>query len=112
MLSQKRLHLLHTYHRHSYQHIITGARSPERKDFFGGIIADDMGLGKSLTMLSAIVGTLNNAVNHACSMTTGPYDPGRNIVAAKSTLIIVPSACRFLCLLCKGTNPVMTWASI
>ena len=46
-----------------------------------------MGLEKSLTMLSAIVGSLGNAIKHACTRTT------ESTFAAKSTLIVVPSAC-------------------
>ncbi|KAH0537607.1 hypothetical protein FGG08_005599 [Glutinoglossum americanum] len=45
-----------------HQHTITGCRKPVRPDeSVGGIIADDMGLGKSLTLLSAMVASLGSA---------------------------------------------------
>jgi hypothetical protein len=52
-----------------------------------------MGLGKTLTMLSAIGGSLSQAYDYARTMTTDPYDTTKSVIAAKSTLIIVPSAC-------------------
>jgi hypothetical protein len=77
---------------HSYQHIITGAKSPIPTDFLGGILADDMGLGKSLAMLCAIMGSLGRASEYAGKIFgSEPLREGR--MAAKSTLIIVPSAC-------------------
>ena len=77
---------------HSYQHIITGAKSPTPSDFLGGILADDMGLGKSLAMLCAVMGSLGRASEFAGQMhSDGSPREGRK--AAKSTLIIVPSAC-------------------
>jgi SNF2 family DNA or RNA helicase len=76
---------------HSYQHVITGAKSPFRDDFLGGILADDMGLGKSLAMLCAIIGSLDRASEFAGPIYhVGP--PVKGPKAAKSTLIIVPSA--------------------
>ncbi|KAH0563507.1 hypothetical protein GP486_001928 [Trichoglossum hirsutum] len=75
-----------------YQHIITGAKSPTPDDFLGGILADDMGLGKSLTMLSAIVGSLARANEYARQGSMSAGHPGEPPRAAKSTLIIVPSA--------------------
>ncbi|KAF2642209.1 hypothetical protein P280DRAFT_396724 [Massarina eburnea CBS 473.64] len=74
-----------------YRHIITGARSPSAKECVGGIIADEMGLGKSLTILSAIAGSLDRAFTYARTMTNIDAS-GRGIIAAKSTLVIVPSA--------------------
>ena len=79
---------------HSYQHIITGAKSPTPNDFLGGILADDMGLGKSLAMLCAVMGSLDRASEYAGQIySVGSPREGRR--AAKSTLIIVPSACKF-----------------
>lgn len=82
----------------SFQHIITGAKSPNPDDFLGGILADDMGLGKSLTMLCAIVGSLVRANEYMRenSMMSGLVEQlGEHPRAAKSTLIIVPSARTF-----------------
>ena len=74
-----------------FQHVITGARSPSAKECIGGIVADEMGLGKSLTMLSAITGSLDRALTYAQAMTNvGPS--GHGVIAAKSTLVVVPSA--------------------
>ena len=55
-----------------------------------------MGLGKSLMMISAIVSSLSSAVCYALSFTS---KPGGSDVAAKSTLIVVPSACEYVHLL-------------
>ncbi|XPS70549.1 hypothetical protein M3J07_002764 [Ascochyta lentis] len=73
-----------------YQHTITGAKSISATETTGGIIADEMGLGKTLTMLSAITESLNRAFAYAKFVTN--VDPsGRGIIAAKCTLVIVPS---------------------
>lgn len=74
-----------------YQHIITGARSPSAKECVGGIVADEMGLGKSLTLLSAIAGSLDRALAYAQTMTNIGAS-GHGVIAAKSTLVIVPFA--------------------
>ncbi|KAF1840938.1 uncharacterized protein K460DRAFT_389454 [Cucurbitaria berberidis CBS 394.84] len=74
-----------------FNHVITGAKSPHPKECSGGIIADEMGLGKSLMMLSAITGTLDRACAYAQSMTS-VRSSGQGIIAAKSTLVLVPSA--------------------
>lgn len=70
----------------SYQHVITGAKSPFATDCHGGILADDMGLGKTLTTLSAVVGSLDRAREFAMS---------RGTRSAKSTVIVVPSECKY-----------------
>ncbi|KAF2800246.1 hypothetical protein K505DRAFT_293195 [Melanomma pulvis-pyrius CBS 109.77] len=74
-----------------YQHTITGSKSPVANDCLGGIVADEMGLGKSLTMLSAIAGSIEKAFAYACAM-TNIGSTGKDVIAAKSTLVIVPSA--------------------
>jgi SWI/SNF-related matrix-associated actin-dependent regulator of chromatin subfamily A3 len=82
---------------HSYQHIITGAKSPIPTDFLGGILADDMGLGKTLTMISAIVGSLPRANEYACHnpiVAESDEDDSKIPRTSKSTLIIVPSECK------------------
>lgn len=65
----------------------------------GGILADDMGLGKSLTMLSTIAGSLDLAQEYAnsnrLSQSSTCDDMVRVTSASKSTLVIVPSDCRF-----------------
>ena len=61
----------------------------------GGILADDMGLGKTLTMIATIVTT----IPHAECFVAGKLGTHENtktaMIPVKSTLIIVPSACRF-----------------
>lgn len=64
-------------------------------DFRGGLLADDMGLGKTLMMIVAIVSTLSSAEKHAQS--NGAREPGEiisRLTSVKSTLVLVPSACR------------------
>lgn len=51
-----------------------------------------MGLGKSLTMLSAIMASLGDAEAYVTSKTGGAPDSDQSVIAAKSTLLIVPSA--------------------
>lgn len=66
----------------------------------GGILADDMGLGKSLTTLSNIIGSLDHARDYSKSMVASPSTVSNTIspsrMTAKSTLVIVPSACKYL----------------
>lgn len=84
----------------SHQHRITGsiksALSVEIVKNGGGILADDMGLGKSLTMLSNIVGSLDHAQEYANSIELSRSSTSDDIVrvelASKSTLVVVPSA--------------------
>lgn len=77
-----------------YQHVITGAKNDKPEDFQGGILADDMGLGKSLTMLSIIINSLARALSFAFTNTIDVADLHRKIVPSKATLIVVPSACK------------------
>ncbi|KAG4279559.1 hypothetical protein FPRO04_13628 [Fusarium proliferatum] len=44
-----------------YQHVFSGAKRPSQEEAEGGILADDMGLGKSLVILSTIAGSLDRA---------------------------------------------------
>lgn len=59
-----------------------------------------MGLGKTLMMLSAITGSLGRALTYA-QFLTKVDSSGRGIIAAKSTLVIVPSTCVYYCLACR-----------
>ena len=65
------------------------ASSPN--DAAGGILADDMGLGKSLTMLTAIAASLPDAYRFVTTKTDGNLNK-EMLPNARSTLIIVPSA--------------------
>ena len=62
----------------------------------GGIIADDMGLGKSLTVLSAIMSTLDFARSFGeANGSSYSRDHNSQGFRSKSTLIVVPSTCEF-----------------
>jgi SNF2 family DNA or RNA helicase len=86
----------------SFSHAITGdtSLSPPH-EATGGIIADAMGLGKSLTVLAAIVGSLERAASfarEALHMARPGFDgasgaPVNGRIVVKTTLIVVPSIC-------------------
>jgi len=67
-----------------------------RRFGFGGCLADDMGLGKSLTMLSTMVATKDSAQEYIACRTRGALLVGSGtpcfLTRAKATLIIFPSA--------------------
>ena len=65
------------------------------EDISGGILADDMGLGKTLSILAVIVASLRPALDFAISGTRGVSGQWQNLVPAKATLVIVPSARKF-----------------
>ncbi|KAI8631123.1 hypothetical protein F5Y19DRAFT_473522 [Xylariaceae sp. FL1651] len=73
-----------------YRHAITGVKNPKPRDMFGGILADGMGLGKTLTMIAGITSTLPRAEEFA----SGQY-PNQDVTmplsSVGSTLVIVPS---------------------
>jgi SNF2 family DNA or RNA helicase len=56
----------------------------------GGILADVMGLGKTLTMLSTIVSTLDMSRQYPVSFT-----PDEAVRRSKATLIVVSSTRKF-----------------
>ncbi|KAH6856125.1 SNF2 family N-terminal domain-containing protein [Chaetomium sp. MPI-CAGE-AT-0009] len=73
-----------------YKHSITGFKSANPEDTLGGIIADGMGLGKTLTMVASIVATLPYAEEFA----TGGLANGdikTHLTPVKATLVVVPS---------------------
>jgi SWI/SNF-related matrix-associated actin-dependent regulator of chromatin subfamily A3 len=74
-----------------YQHMITGAKSVAPDDVPGGILADGMGLGKTLTMIASITASLSRAEESAQTLSKGPAKAGLSLVPVQSTLIIVPS---------------------
>ena len=79
----------------SYQHLISGVKSRTLDDAKGGILADDMGLGKSLVMISTIAGSLERAHTFSTSEKNSLVPGNRPVVASKATLIIAPSPCMF-----------------
>ncbi|KAK7943140.1 uncharacterized protein PG986_012253 [Apiospora aurea] len=64
-----------------FEHVITGAKCRTAQDYPGGLIADDAGLGKTLTTLAINVNTLPSAEEFA------RMDESHT----KATLVVVPS---------------------
>lgn len=63
----------------------------EPKQFFGGIIADPMGLGKTLTMIALVAATARGHSPKDFRLQGIPDDVGNN----NPTLIVVPPPCMF-----------------
>jgi hypothetical protein len=78
-----------------YKHLITGHISGKPEDMLGGIIADGMGLGKTLTMIASVVASLPRADEFEAR---GAPDGSSTIrlPPVKATLVIVPSVCKFV----------------
>ncbi|KAF2013075.1 hypothetical protein BU24DRAFT_263670 [Aaosphaeria arxii CBS 175.79] len=72
-------------------HILTRMKAPKPHEARGGIIADDMGLGKSLTILSAIARSLGEAAEFASSHQASSTEPLHTQNRSRATLIMVPS---------------------
>ncbi|KAI1355975.1 SNF2 family N-terminal domain-containing protein [Xylaria sp. FL0043] len=71
---------------------VSGIRVEEPSSFrFGGLIADAMGLGKSLTLLTAILHSSQKAEDFSMFSPTDSYDLS-NRLAMKGTLIVATSA--------------------
>ncbi|PMD28760.1 hypothetical protein L207DRAFT_505056 [Hyaloscypha variabilis F] len=70
-----------------YRHKLTGAESTEQpNELGGGILADDMGMGKSLSTLALITTTLDEALSWSRTAST---KSGKR--RSRGTLVIVPS---------------------
>lgn len=81
-------------HISSLQIPLSDLPSDRSKQSTGGIIADTMGLGKTLTMLSAIVLSLEKATDFM--QYTGRCLEGDHCaIPTKTTLVIVPSTRMF-----------------
>lgn len=79
-----------------YRHKITKRRKdirPEEKG--GGILADDMGMGKSLSILALVMKTLDNGVELAAQK-NAEHKGRRALQYSRSTLVVVSAACEFL----------------
>jgi SWI/SNF-related matrix-associated actin-dependent regulator of chromatin subfamily A3 len=89
--------ILFTLMTSSYQHVLTGAKRPRQDEALSGIVADDMGLGKSLVMLSTIATSSDRAKAFAQPNNT-PDEVQEDIhrVNSRATLILTPST-RKLC---------------
>lgn len=74
-----------------YRHVITKAQQSELPDESGGgILADEMGMGKSLTTLVLIEKTLNDALKWTEESKARP-DGMMAKMHSRATLVIVPS---------------------
>ena len=75
-----------------YRHEVTKARhrtlAPETG---GGILADEMGMGKSLSTLALITKTLDDAADWVEEKKADP-EPHSGLKPCKATLVVVPSA--------------------
>ncbi|KAF1927266.1 uncharacterized protein M421DRAFT_394374 [Didymella exigua CBS 183.55] len=74
-----------------FQHKLTKSEATERREASGGILADDMGLGKSLTMLSAIASSLQEAERFASIKPANAEALSDIPKHSPATLIVVPS---------------------
>lgn len=77
----------------SYQNVITNSKRRDEPEMLGGLLADDMGLGKSLIIIAAILSTIQSAVTFTAKAFTFASQTVHEIVPSKATLILVPSAC-------------------
>lgn len=59
-----------------------------------------MGLGKTLSMLAAIVASLERAFEYAFNSTMAPIEYWSEVTPSKSTLVLVPSARKFSMITC------------
>lgn len=57
----------------------------------GGILADEMGMGKSLTVIAHVASTLDRAHNWAHLANLRDEDSSNEAISSRSTLIVVPS---------------------
>ncbi|KAI0010503.1 SNF2 family N-terminal domain-containing protein [Xylariaceae sp. FL0662B] len=75
-----------------YLHLITGLTSDKPEDTPGGILADAMGVGKTLTMIASIASSLREAKRFVSEQSQRVFLDGRKNHPTHSTLILVPSA--------------------
>ncbi|KAI9665475.1 MAG: hypothetical protein M1831_001617 [Alyxoria varia] len=75
-----------------YLHILSGeTRDRPLEECEGGVLADDVGLGKTLTMISALVGSLNRGAAFASSKRPEHKHLDSKHQSCSATLVIVPS---------------------
>ncbi|KAI0441189.1 hypothetical protein F4803DRAFT_552380 [Xylaria telfairii] len=76
-----------------YIHQVTKTRSPlQPEEKGGGILADDMGMGKSLCLLALVLDTLDEGREWARQRHSQEYHSSNIKKYSRSTLVIVPSA--------------------
>jgi SWI/SNF-related matrix-associated actin-dependent regulator of chromatin subfamily A3 len=77
-----------------YRHAITKERNRVlASETGGGILADEMGMGKSLSTLALITKTLDRAYDWVLEKTANPDNHTRQ-KPCRATLVVVPSASR------------------
>jgi len=75
-----------------YMHKVSKTISTElRPEKGGGVLADEMGMGKSLTMIALIIQTLLEAHQTAMEMQSSGQHIGIANHFVHSTLVVVPS---------------------
>ncbi|PLB50322.1 hypothetical protein P170DRAFT_463556 [Aspergillus steynii IBT 23096] len=74
-----------------YKHIITGARSREPVDFCGGVLGDDMGVGKTLSMIASIVAGLPRDETSLVGDKWIQEPVNADLIPVRATLVVVPS---------------------
>lgn len=78
----------------SYTNNINGRITPEAPpDFRGGVLADTMGLGKTLSMICLLAADQTCSPSPPPSTIHVPFGPAPSNIA-KTTLLIVPPACK------------------
>ncbi|KXJ92571.1 SNF2 family N-terminal domain-domain-containing protein [Microdochium bolleyi] len=76
-----------------YIHKISKTIATERPtEKGGGVLADEMGMGKTLTTISLIAKTLSQASEYVTEMQNSEHHTGKAHIYSHSTLIVVPSA--------------------
>ncbi|KAI0193260.1 SNF2 family N-terminal domain-containing protein [Xylaria flabelliformis] len=76
-----------------YIHRVTKTRSPLRPDEKGGgVLADEMGMGKSLCLLALVLETLDEGREWARQRQSEEYHSSNIKKYSRSTLVVVPSA--------------------
>ncbi|KAK7981453.1 hypothetical protein PG988_003691 [Apiospora saccharicola] len=96
----------------TFIHKVTGTRAPTKpEERGGGVLADEMGTGKSLSTLALITQTLDIAREwrHQGQNTESRIAKVRHFAAA--TLVIAPSAREFKFHTFKGTELIANWAN-
>ncbi|KAK3395026.1 SNF2 family N-terminal domain-containing protein [Podospora didyma] len=91
-----------------YIHRITKTRSiirPEEKG--GGVLADEMGMGKSLSTLALILRTLEAGIEWAEHKRTEEHVSAKARRPSHSTLVIVPSASRLILIYSRHCGDVL-----
>jgi hypothetical protein len=79
----------------SFEHAISAQpRSSQPPICAGGILADVMGLGKTLTMVSAVVHSLEDAASFEYMDTTAETD-AHLLYSTRATLVVLPQARKF-----------------